>query len=83
MLKKYLPKIALIMLLVSIFALIILAILVHYHSVWSLDIYLSRDIQAEGDTVTRKSVILDVLTWVSYFGKPIVAAFVDRGFPAG
>ena len=60
------------MLVVAIIVLIDLAFLVHYHSVWGLDVYLSRDIQAEGDTANRKSAILDVLTWVSYFGKPVV-----------
>ena len=74
MLKKYLPKIAGILLIIAIIALIGLAFLVHYHSVFRLDIFLSRDIQAEGDTAARKSAILSVLTWVSYFGKPLVAA---------
>ena len=73
MLKKYLPKVALIMLLVSILALIILAILVHYHSVWSLDIYLSRDIQTEGDSAAKRTLILNILTFVSFFGKTAVA----------
>lgn len=73
MLKKYLPKIAGILLIAAIVALIGLAILVHYHSIFRLDIFLSRDIQAEGDTAARKSAILDVLTAVSYFGKPFVA----------
>ncbi len=73
MLKKYLPKIAISMLAIAILALIILAILVHYHSVFRLDIFLSRDIQNEGDTTTRKSLILDTLTFVSFFGKPVVA----------
>lgn len=74
MLKKYLPTIAGILLLVAVIALVGLAILVHYHSVFRLDIFLSRDIQAEGDTAIKKSAILDVLTAVSYFGKPVVAA---------
>lgn len=74
MLKKYLPKIALIMLIAAIFALIGLAILVHYHSVFRLDIFLSRDIQSEGDTATRKTLILNYLEFVSYFGKAFVTA---------
>lgn len=62
------------MLIAAILALIVLGILVHYHSVFRLDIFLSRDIQAEGDTTIKKSAILDVLTAVSYFGKPVVTA---------
>lgn len=74
MLKKYLPKVALIMLIVAIVALIGLAILVHYHSIFRLDLFLSRDIQSEGDNPERKSLILHFLLFVSFFGKTLVAA---------
>ena len=62
MLKKYLP---IIMFIGAILAFTCLAILVHYHSVLSLDVTLSRYIQGEGN--------FGILNRVSYFGKPVVA----------
>jgi len=74
MLKKYLPKIALGLLIIAIVALIALGILVHYHSVFKLDLFLSRDLQGEGDTPERKALILNFLLFVSFFGKAFVTA---------
>ena len=74
MLKKYLPKVALGLLVIAVIALIALGILVHYHAVFRLDLFLSRDIQSEGDTAMRKSLILNFLLFVSFFGKAFIAA---------
>lgn len=74
MLKKYLPKIALGLLILAIIALVALGILVHYRSVFGLDVFLSRDIQSEGDTPERRVLILNFLLFVSFFGKAFVTA---------
>lgn len=57
-------------------ALIVLGILVHYHSVLQTDIFLSKDLQAEGDTPERRTIIYHVLYAVSLFGKPLIATIM-------
>jgi len=53
---------------------VVLAVLVRYHNIWGLDIFLSHDLQAEGDTPERRTIIYQLLYCVSLFGKPLIAA---------
>lgn len=56
--------------------LVFLGILVHYHSIFGLDIYLSRDLQAEGDTKLKKDFLFQFLNFVSIFGRVLIAAIM-------
>lgn len=73
---KSLREISLIMLVVAFVLVIVLAILVHYHSVLRLDLFLSRDLQSEGDTEQRRTAIFHFMVFISYFGKPVIAAIM-------
>jgi undecaprenyl-diphosphatase len=76
---KTLRKISLVMLIVALIMLIALAFLVHYHSIFRLDVFLSRDLQLEGDTPERRSLIFHFLVFISYFGKPVISAILVVG----
>ncbi len=60
----------------QIIALVILAVFVHYHSVLNLDVFLSRDLQSEGSTPERQTVLYNVMYFVSLFGRPLIAALM-------
>lgn len=71
---KFFKRISVVLLVLAFIGLITLAIFVHYHKVLGLDVFLSRDLQAEGDTAMRKVQIFDFLYAVSFVGKTFVAA---------
>jgi undecaprenyl-diphosphatase len=74
--KKQLKNRALIFISIAGLILIGLAFLVHYHNVLGLDVFLSKDLQAEGDTPERKTFIYHVLYAISLFGKPLIAGIM-------
>jgi undecaprenyl-diphosphatase len=69
-----LKKFALVLLSLMVVALIALAIAVHYHHIFNADIFLSKDLQSEGDTPEKQTLIYQMLYYVSLFGKPVIAA---------
>lgn len=71
-----LKKIALVLLITMTITLIVMAVLVHYHNVLGLDVFLSRDLQSEGDTPEKRTAIYHFLYAISLFGKPIIAGFM-------
>lgn len=73
--KTY-QKISIALFICAILALVALAILAHYHNLFRLDLFLSRDLQSEGDTEQKRSAIFHFLVFISYFGKPVVAAIL-------
>lgn len=77
--NKIYRKISIALFICAILALIVLAILVHYHNVFRLDLFLSRDLQSEGDTEQKRSLIFHFLVFVSYFGKPVISAILVVG----
>ncbi len=64
------------MLIIAILALLALAIFVHYHKILGLDVFLSRDLQSEGDTTSRQTLFFDFFYAVSFFGKTFIAAIM-------
>lgn len=77
--SKTLKKISIVLFIFAVIALITLAVLVHYHNLFRLDIFLSRDLQTEGDTASRRSLIFHFLVFISYFGKTTIAAVLVVG----
>lgn len=75
-----LKKIAIALMIIMAVVLVALAILVHYHNVLGTDIFLSKDLQAEGDTPERKTLIYHLLYTISLFGKPLISAVVVAFF---
>lgn len=73
-------KTSLYLLVGSAIILIALAILVRYHNVFGLDVFLSRDLQAEGDTPERRTLIYRTLYAISFFGKPVIAGLLIAFF---
>lgn len=74
MYKKRMAQLALTLIVISLLVFVALIILVRYHSVLQADIFLSRDLQAEGDTATRRNAIYLFFSFVSFFGRTLVAA---------
>jgi undecaprenyl-diphosphatase len=74
--KKQLKNRALIFASIAGVILIGLAFLVHYHNVLGLDVFLSKDLQAEGDTPERKTLLYHILYGISLFGKPLIAGIM-------
>lgn len=62
------------MFVIAIAMVVALAALVHYHTILQLDIYLSRDLQAEANESGGRSFIFQFLVMVSFFGRSLVAA---------
>jgi undecaprenyl-diphosphatase len=73
-------KIAVILMIMMVIVFIILAILVHYHNVLGTDIFLSKDLQAEGDTPERRTLLYHILYTISLFGKPLISAIIVAFF---
>jgi len=71
-----LKKFALVLLSIMVVVLIVLAIAVHYHNVFNTDIFLSKDLQSEGDTQQKQTLIYQILYYVSLFGKPVISAIM-------
>lgn len=69
-----LKPISIVLLVIAAIVFIGLAILVHYHSVFGTDIFLSKDLQAEGDSPERRTMIYRTLYAISLFGKPLIAS---------
>lgn len=69
-----LKPVAIILLVIAAAVFVGLAILVHYHNVFGADIFLSKDLQAEGDTPERRTIIYRTLYAISLFGKPLIAS---------
>lgn len=74
--SKSLQKIGLSLLIIMAIIVAFLGVLVHYHSIFGLDIYLSRDLQAEGDTAQRQNLIYSFLYFVSIFGRVFTGAIM-------
>ncbi len=75
--KKHLTRRnAFYLIILMIIILIVMIILVRYRGIFQTDFFLSRDLQAEGDTQSRKKFIYLFLYAVSLFGKPIISAVV-------
>lgn len=65
---------------VAAFILVVaLAVLVHYNNIFRLDIFLSRDLQSEGDTEQKRTLIYHFMVFISYFGKPLISAILIIG----
>lgn len=76
MTNSKIKKIALFLFAVLAIVLVALAVLVHYHNTLGLDVFLSRDLQAEGDTPERQTLIYHILYIVSLFGKPLISGIM-------
>lgn len=76
---KRLRKISMVMLIVALVSMVVLAIMVRYHDLFRLDLFLSRDLQSEGDTEEKRSLIFHFLVLISYFGKPVISAILVLG----
>lgn len=72
--RAQLKKLSLVLFSVTSILVIVLAVLVHYHSVLRLDIYLSRDLQSEGDTPERQALLYQAMYFISLFGRPMISA---------
>lgn len=57
-----------------------LAIFVHYHSVLRSDVIFSKDLQSEGDTSFRRTLIFDTLSDVSLLGQPLISGILVAFF---
>ena len=66
-------KVSLILILAMLIILFFMIYLIRYRGVLQTDIFLSRDLQAEGDTFFRKQAIFYLFNAISFFGKPIIA----------
>lgn len=73
---KFFKRISNLLLIIAAISFIALAIFVHYHKVLGLDVFLSRDLQAEGDTASRQTLIFDFFYAVSFIGKTLIAAIL-------
>lgn len=73
---KTLQKISLSLLVIMAIVMVFLGILVHYHSIFGLDVYLSRDLQAVGNTTLKKDLLFHFLYFVSIFGRVLIAAIM-------
>ncbi|MCX6808302.1 MAG: phosphatase PAP2 family protein [Candidatus Berkelbacteria bacterium] len=76
MTKDKLKKFATLMIVFFGIILIVLAILVHFRNILGTDIFLSKDLQAEGDTPERQTIIYHTLYAISLFGKPLISAIM-------
>ena len=78
--KNLLKKITLFSIFIALALIIGLSILVRFHPVLRFDVVLSRDLQAEGDSTLNKTLLFQMLSFVSYIGRTTVAAWVVLGF---
>lgn len=67
-------KTSLILISAMLIILILMIFLIRYRGLMQTDVFLSRDLQAEGDTIFRKQAIFYIFNAISFFGKPIIAA---------
>lgn len=74
--NKALQKIGLSLLIIMAIIVAFLAVLVHYHSVFGLDVYLSRDLQARSDIMGRQSLMYNFLYFVSLFGRVFIGSIM-------
>lgn len=74
--NKIFKRVSRTMLVLAVVCLFVLAVLVYYHSVFNLDIFLSRDIQSEGDTATKRALVYQLMVYISFFGKNVVATIM-------
>ena len=72
--NRKLKKIAQFLIFTLTVVLVALAILVHFRHVLGTDVFLSKDLQAEGDTPERRTIIYRTLYMISLFGKPLITA---------
>ncbi len=55
---------------------IILAVYIHFHGVLREDVLLSQDLQSEGDTAARQTLIHQAFLAISVLGQPLYAAIL-------
>ena len=72
--KTRMAQIAFALVLFSLGVLIVLTIFIRHHSVLNVDVYLSRDLQKEGDTILEHNALFYFFSFVSFWGRTIVAA---------
>jgi undecaprenyl-diphosphatase len=73
---KQVRQLSLVLLIISTFFVIALAILVRYHNLLNLDVLLSRDFQSISKTASNQLYLYYLMTFVSTFGKLIPAAIL-------
>lgn len=77
--NKTFKKAALVLFVLAFIGAIVLAVFVHYHSVLGLDVFLSRDLQAEGNTPERQSLLYRFLYFISLAGRPAISIILVVG----
>ncbi len=78
--KKLLKEITLGLIICSLFLIIGLTVLVHFHPVLNFDVKISKELQSEGDNNFNKNLIFYILSFVSFLGRTTVAVWVVLGF---
>jgi len=73
---KRVRQLSLVLLVISTFFVIALAILVRYHNFFNLDVLLSRDFQSISETASHQIYLYYLMTFVSTFGKLIPATIL-------
>jgi undecaprenyl-diphosphatase len=74
--KILLKKITIISLLVAFGLIVGLSILVRFHPVLRFDVALSHDLQAEGDSSLHKTLLFQILSFVSIIGRTTVGGWI-------
>lgn len=78
--KLLLKEITIISLLIALILIIGLSILVHFHPVLKFDVNLSHELQAEGNSTLDKTLLRNILSFISFIGRTTVASWIVLGF---